>query len=275
MRILIIDRDEASGNFALSRFQAMGHDAVYQPSKSDALHMLERDSFDVIFIDPSPLTSARQVLLNIRRVARNYPYIFLWMPDVNLEDGIKTSANDVLPKPCGAELFAEKLKNAEALLTLVSQLGDESEDFPSAGGVIAKSAFNQLFLAAMDRADRYGEQTYILFIGVENFAEILQLDGKYAADFLSASLSRFLVIQRRTSDIIGQTKKAEYALLLQRPAYETEPLEAAKRFAEAFKNHTEEMLPSTGELRIEVSLVAVPTGHVAAHYMIVPGKEIR
>ena len=65
--------------------------------------------------------------------------------------------NDLLKKPVSGEKLIVKSENAERMVGLVERIGDDSEDFPSAGGVIAKSAFNQLFLSSIDRADRYGE----------------------------------------------------------------------------------------------------------------------
>jgi hypothetical protein len=40
---------------------------------------------------------------------------------------------------------------------------------------------------------------------------------------------------RRQSDIIAQTGRNEFCLMLQRPLYETEPMEAANRFADALR----------------------------------------
>ncbi len=272
MKILIIDREESAVNLASNALQAAGHQVVYEPSKNAALDRLSSEDFDLVIIDPSPLTSAKPIVLNIRRAARNYPYIILSAPGHSQDDAIKAGMNDYISKPFNKDLLLEKAENAEFLLDLIRRLGDESEDFPSAGGVIAKSAFNQLFLSAMDRADRYGEKTFILFITIGNYKEIKDMDGPYAAEYATASLSKFLVVQRRQSDIIGQTEKFEYALLLQRPVYETEPLEAARRFAEAFANHTEPMTPAAAPLEIVVRLIDVPTGETVSKHVVHPGN---
>ena len=65
---------------------------------------------------------------------------------------------------------------------------------------------------------------------------------------------------RRQSDIIAQTEKYEYALLLQRPLYETEPNEAANRFAEAINNF-DELYKSDGIVpEASVILTDLPVG---------------
>ncbi|MCD8496897.1 MAG: response regulator [Alphaproteobacteria bacterium] len=266
MRVLIVDRDELSSKMLTTKLLELGCDVVEQTSKNDALEMITKDHFDVLMIDPAPLTSPRPVILNIRRNIKNYPYIFLMGEDISLEEAIKSGTNDILHKPLDIAALPQKMESAGLLSSLVRQIGDDSEDFPSAGGVIAKSAFNQLFLSALDRADRYGETSYVIFIAMENFTEIQGMDGAYAAEYALAKLSQFLVRLRRQSDIIGQTGKAQYALLLQRPVYETEPEEAAARFAEALQGADDITSSAAGQVNISLNLIELPTGRVVKTY---------
>lgn len=266
MRILIVDRDELSSKMLASKLIAEGHEVVEQVSKNDALDMVTREHFDVLMIDPSPLTSPRPVILNIRRNIKNYPYIFLLSENTTLEEAIKSGTNDLLVKPLDVSGLPEKIASAAILSDLVQRIGDDSEDFPSAGGVIAKSAFNQLFLSALDRADRYGEKSYVLFIAIENVVELQSMDGPYVAEYALAKLSQLLVKLRRQSDIIGQTAKAEYALLLQRPMYETEPEEAAARFAEAMQEAVPGMASGATGIRLSLRLIELPTGKTYKSY---------
>ena len=274
MRILAIDRDEMVLQMVKSKLEGEGHIVFTEQAKNNAVDRLAKEEFDVILLDPTPLTSPRPVILNIRRATKNNPYILLLSESVSLEEAVKAGSNDLLEKPIDPVAFEQKIDNARYFSDLVQRIGDDSEDFPSAGGVIAKSAFNQLFLSAIDRADRYGEQTYILFISLRNYKEILELDGPYAAEYASAKLSQYLVRLRRQSDIIGQTAKHEYALLLQRPLYQTEPVEAANRFAEALGKF--DRLKNEGGSIIEVALrlVEVPTGRIIAQRDITPANTV-
>lgn len=266
MRVLIVDRDELSSKMLAAKLSAEGHEVVEQVSKNDALDMITRDHFDVLMIDPSPLTSPRPVILNIRRNIKNYPYIFLLSEGINLEEAIRSGTNDLLAKPLDVTALPEKMASAAILTSLVARISDDSEDYPSAGGVIAKSAFNQLFLSALDRADRYGEKSFVIFIAMENIVEVQSLDGPYAAEYALAKLSQHLVKQRRQSDIIGQTAKAEYALLLQRPIYETEPEEAAARFAEGLQEAVTTMSSGASPIRLSLRLIELPTGRTVKTY---------
>lgn len=271
MRVLVIDRDRLSSQIIRSRLLAQGHHVVEETVKNDALELLAKEQFDVVLIDPAPLTNPRPVILGTRRSASDYIFVVLMSHEASPEEAIKAGTNDVLKKPLDSEILDKKIGNAQRLVSLVRKMGDDSEDFPSAGGVIAKSAFNQLFLSAIDRADRYGEKTYILFISVSNYYEIVESDGPYAADFAVAKMSQNLVRLRRQSDIIGQTGKNEYALLLQRPQFETEPMEAAGRFAEALSKV--EDIVSSGSLApvISVDLVNLPTGDLLTRHEIKKG----
>ena len=271
MKVLIVDRDNTVPQLIQSKLEPLGHEVFRENIKNEAVGKMSSDHFDLVFIDPTPLTTVRPVILNIRRsVTGTYPYIVLMSESISKEDALKAGTNDLLQKPLDPLALDEKLDNAQRMTSLVARIGDDSEDFPSAGGVIAKSAFNQLFLSAMDRADRYGEQTFVLFISLSNYDEILRRDGPYAADYAVAKLSQYLVLLRRQSDIIGQTSKHEYSLLLQRPLYESEPIEAANRFAESLQSYEE--LATTGHVNIEitVSLISLPIGSKLVEHIVVP-----
>ncbi|HEY8189128.1 MAG TPA: DNA-binding response regulator [Micavibrio sp.] len=272
MRVLVIDRDSLTTQLISSRLQAIGHTVVVEAVKNNAIERLSSESFDAVFIDPSPLSNARPVILGIRRSVREYPYVVLMSQTMEREEALKSGANDVMIKPLDGAGLEKMVQNAECLTKLIRRIGDESEDFPSAGGVIAKSAFNQLFLSGLDRADRYGERSFLVFIGVKNYDEILQADGPYPAQMISAKLSQTLVRLRRQSDIIAQTGKSEYCLMLQRPQYETEPLEAAGRFAEALAKNEDMMMAGGSQVELFVSLIDLPVGATHANHHLLPGS---
>ncbi|MEM7617855.1 MAG: response regulator [Pseudomonadota bacterium] len=275
MKILIVDHDEVATQLIKSKLEPLGHQVFLETVKNNAVDRAASEDFDVIFIDPAPLTSARPIVLNIRRSVNNYPYVILLSENSTQEEAIKAGMNDYLAKPVDAAALDQKMASAERLVELVKRIGDDSEDFPSAGGVIAKSAFNQLFLSAIDRADRYGEKTYILFISMSNYKDLFDMDGPYAADYAVAKLSQYLVLLRRQSDIIGQTAKYEYALMLQRPQYETEPVDAANRFAESLLGFKDIVSTGATPVEITVRLLDVPTGSAIAEHVFTPGVQIQ
>ncbi len=272
MQVMIIDREEAAAQMVAAKFERWGHNVSIEQNRDNAVQRATSEKIDAFLIDPAPTNSMRNFILDLRRKVPKYAYIYLFAGNVSLEDAIKSGANDIFLKPVDPEIVDSKLDNITYLLNLVERISDDSEDFPSAGGVIAKSAFNQLFLSALDRADRYGEQTYILFISVSNYQEILEKDGAYAADYAVARLSQYLVRLRRQSDIIAQTAKYEYALLLQRPIYETEPYEAANRFGESLSKCQDIVSSGVTPVEITVSLIDLPVGQIRQQHVVKPSE---
>jgi len=262
MKILVIDRDELVAQMMTTRLEEDGHEVVVETSKSEALELVANQAFDVIFADPSPMKDVRAMALNIRRSSKVRPYIIFMTSDeeITLSDSIQMGCNSLIYKPLDPEHIKTKINNAERLKDFFDNLADTSKDFPSAGGVIAKSAYNQLCLSAMDRGGRYNELTYILSIAVENYDEIKRLDGDYNASYSVSKMAYHMVRLRRLSDVVGQTRENEYSILLQRTEDEKEALDAASRFVATF-DEIDDFLPSDGNpITIRLSLIRLPTG---------------
>ena len=273
MKILVIDRDTLSSQMIKSKLEGLGHSVTLEPVKNNAVELLGKEAFDAVFFDPAPLNNARPIVLGIRRSVNNYPYLILTSKDMNMDEALRSGANDFLAKPLDASLLEGVLENGVRLTALIERIGDEKEDFPSAGGVIAKSAFNQLFLSCIDRADRYTERSFLVFIGIKNYREILDFDGPYAIEYATAKMSQYLVRLRRQSDIIAQTGKAEYCLLLQRPLYETEPMDAANRFTEALNKLEDICISDNLCVEVYVKLIDVPVGELHFEHELVFDKH--
>jgi len=273
MKVLVIDRDTLSTQLIRSKLELKGHTVVDEAVKNTALERLEKETFDIVFFDPAPLNNARPLVLGIRRSVRNYPYVVLMSHDLKREEAIKSGANDVMSKPLDAATLDLTMTNADRLTALMKRIGDESEDFPSAGGVIAKSAFNQLFLSAIDRADRYAERSFLVFIGIRNYKKVIENYGAYAVEYATAKLSQYLVRLRRQSDIIAQTGRSEFCLMLQRPQYDSEPIEAANRFAAALEK-LEDICANDGDvIEVAVTLVSLPVGQLHAEHIVAYDKK--
>jgi DNA-binding response OmpR family regulator len=279
MKTLIIDRDEMNAQMMTSRLEQHSHNVIYEPVKNEGVEKIANEQFDLVFIDPSPMKDAQALTLNIKRRSRYPLYLVLLAGDdtkPKYEEVTKAGCNDFLMKPVDAEQLETKVANAKRLHDLAANLGDTREDFPSAGGVISKSAFNQLFLSAMDRSGRYNELTYILAIAIDNYNELKEMDGAYSAEYSASKMAYHVVRLRRMSDIIGQTGKNEYQLLLQRTVDETEAIEAAKRFAASLDEFDDIVPPEGNRVTISVNLIHLPSGalcfsHKLKKYPDIPG----
>jgi DNA-binding response OmpR family regulator len=264
MNILIIDRDPMFSNLLAGKIRAAGHEVIEKSIKNDAIEELGSRHIDAVYFDPSPLSDPKAIIFQIRRAVNTYPYLVLLGHDLTSWDGIAAGCNDVLNKPLDPQALTASLDNMVRMTGLVTRIGDERTDFPSRGGVISKSAFNQLFRSAIDRVSRYNELSHALFISIPNYEDIKLDDGQFAADYATSKLAQNLVRLRRQSDILGQTAQNEYAILLQRPQTETESMDAAKRFASALQNQDDITSNGVTNLVVDISLVHLPTG--ALHY---------
>lgn len=266
MRALIIDHDVDNASLLKARLEQAGHSVTIESGRNQAVQELAANPYDLIFVDPAPLSNPRPMIVSLRRAAyRGYPYVILMGSGTTQRDAILAGANDCLPKPYDPKFIARITENGARLTESIRHMSDVREDFPSAGGIIAKSAFNQLFLSSIDWADRHGERTFVLLIGIKNYDKIKQLDGAYAADHVAAKLAQHIVRLRRKSDIIAQTRKAEYALLL-RTTEESEPQSAAARFAEALGQIDDYAPNPIVDVDLNISLIDLPIGQKLVDY---------
>ncbi len=273
MKILIVDRDEMTANLIKSRVEPLGHTVLIHPEKGESLDKIVREGWDIIFIDPSPLTSVKPMTMQIRRNVRQNVHLVLLSDHMTEEEATVGGFNELLAKPINPTKIEEILDHSEYMNSLTKHLANDQIDFPSAGGVIAKSAYNQLFLSCIDRAGRYGETAHTIFITFKNYNDISAKDGSYESEMISAKLAQHLVRIRRQSDIIAQIRANEYALLLLRPLNESEPIEAANRFAESISKCTD--LPSTPYMDVEigVTLLSLPEGKKIVEHQLVIRQE--
>lgn len=260
MKVLVIENNEAVARLLQSALESEGEEVTLEASSANLSEYLRDTFYDVIILDPAPLNDPRQIMSRIRQLASDNTYILLFSDEHTRADAQNAGMNDLLGKPVDHDELREKMAAARFMRKLSDHLTDESEDFPSAGGVISKSAFKQLYLSSLDRAGRYGENACIIMIGLSNFRDILENDGPYAAEFAAAKLSQNLVNMRRQADIIGQTDKHEYALLLIGPESSNEPVSAANRFAESLSKCSNLYEGGANQATIYVQAVFLPSG---------------
>lgn len=268
MRILILDRDEAATTQISARLKSMGHEVDIYKTRDDAQDALAAQPFPLVFIDPAPMKDGRLPVHGLRQSAQSYPYVVLMgdADSASAEDGayLKAGANVFLQKPADPAQLEKITNEACDFLNLKARLASREKDFPSGGGVIAKSAFNELFLSCLDRGERHGEEIFCLFIGLSNYRTLLSEGGDYVARSAAAKLAKELSSIRRQSDILAQTDEAEFAILVLRAEGLSEPLDAANRFVTTLSAKDGEAAPYQPgpQPEVTVKLMALPSGTV-------------
>lgn len=262
MKVLIIDRDRLSTQMLQAKLEELAHEVHIEQTKNGGLDLIKEQHFHAVIFDPAPLTDARPFVLGIRRALPQgqYPYILLCTHSANDQMASKAGANDFLAKPVNLEELTKKMANADRYAALSEYMGDLRTDYAYHNGVIQKSAFNQLYLASIDRADRYGDKTFLIFFIADNYKEIAEAEGVEAADQTFQSLAGYVTRLRRQSDILGQTGRNEYCLMLQRPVHDQEPVEATNRFHDTLQNMESMVSPAGTPINVRMKLITIPGG---------------
>jgi PleD family two-component response regulator len=274
MDILVIDRESLTNQLISSKLLAKGHTVTIEPNKNEAFDRIRDGKFDCIMVDPAPLSDARPVMIGIWKStrAKTKPYLILLSKTATQEEAILSGTNDVLRKPFSSPDIDVKIANAERLLDISNHLAKE-DNVHSVGGMIGKAAFNQLFLSAIDRSFRYGERSLIVFLSMINYDEITEAAGEPAAAEALKGLTDKLTFMRRQSDVIGRLGARDFGILLQRPQYETEPLDAFTRFYEILDKFYNGFKNKQEAPEIELSLVELPQGTLHAERTISAKEE--
>jgi hypothetical protein len=247
MKIMVIDRDrDAVEEIEKICADIPGLDLVIEPIKNNAIEMARAETYDAIFFDPAPQNEVRSFIIGARRGISHYNPIIAMSHQLD---------SDV--KKLGAK---QTLQNMRTLNDLITRLSDDSYDSTSKEGVISRSAFYQIFISCLDRADRYGEESFLTFATVSNIDDIRAKHGDAAASEICSNLKKYTMRIRRLSDIAGQTAPEEICLMLMRPANAEEPLMAIKRFSESMEEYIE--LIGTSDIKpiVTVKMIELPSG---------------
>jgi PleD family two-component response regulator len=266
MKILVIDRDRESCDHLQTILSGMGAEIVFEPTKNTAIELMRTQSFDAVLFDPAPQNEYRSFIMGVRRSLNSFPPILILSQTLTLADVLPAGANEIIKKPFDEAEVKKKLVDAARITSVAATMANEAEDFPSKDGIIAKSAFNQLFITCLDRADRHGEKSFLIFIAVENFDDIVKNDGQEEADKVSNALRKMISRTRRTSDIAGHIKPSEFCILLLRIVKNDEPLLAATRFAEAIKSNLDLIATSKTKAVLKTWLLAAPSGEILVEH---------
>lgn len=268
LRALIIDRDMDTVEMIAATLAKHQIETVIEPLKNKAFDLMRQEDFDAIFIDPAPQSDIRPMIIGMRRGNQNYPSIILTGHTMSVESAQGFGANDGLSKPLDADQVITSMYNCARVRALYRQFGDESTDYPSRDGVIAKSAFNQLFITCLDRADRYGEKSYLINVSVRNFGIIRGDEGDDKAREIAELMKKYITRIRRLSDIIGHTDDHEFTVMMLSPARADEPIMAVNRFANEFAEVHDLISVSNAPVEIKIALVCLPSGEVIENHLV-------
>jgi PleD family two-component response regulator len=261
MNILILDRDRYASQSLVTQLEELGHIVVLESVRKTAIERINAEQFDIIFIDPAPLPSPREITLPLRWEQRaDYFYMILMGHDFDDQDVLFSGMNDRIAKNFDPAELLQKVTNAERLVNFMKSLATKN-NWPSDNKIFGQRAFHQLMLSALDRAYRYNEQAFLLVIQLKNANAILDKLGEEKGIQVLEELGVYLSKMHRMSDFLGHSDVTDYALLILRPTVNTEPQDAAERFMTALRDFEPSVsLPIKPEFNIE--LWALPSAEL-------------
>ena len=264
MKIMLLDRDRETVEMFESACGKMADvDLTIEPIKNNAIEAVRKEQYDGIYFDPAPQNEEmRAVIIGTRRGSTFYTPINVMSHQLSREDAVKAGANDFLSKPITEEKIIKSIENLKNISEFHKQLNDTAIDFPSKDGVISKSAFLQIFISALDRADRYGEETYLTLATVANADDIRQSKGDEIADQVCDNLKKYAMRIRRLSDIAGHTAVNQLCLMLVRPNNADEPKMAIERFADSISEYSDLVSVDDAKAIVNVKMMAIPSGEI-------------
>ena len=263
-RIMVVDRDRETVEQIESIMDSLGlTQIVFEPVRNRAIERIREEKFDAVFFDPAPnAEELRAFVIGVRRDNKRYVPITVMSRQMQSDEAKACGVNNFMSKPLDLDDFASKIKSMRNLTDLITRLQDEHNDFVSRDGVISKTAFYQIFMSCIDRADRYGEETYLIFVRIDNIHDLNSFYPEGAAEEICDKVKKYTVKIRRLSDIIGRTAVNELCLMISRPMNKNEPVMAVNRFTDSIMEYADMFVVGDARANVSVHMMSIPSGRI-------------
>lgn len=276
-KVLIADRDRLTAQTVENILQENHCEPVTELSKDDAIRRISQENFPFVIVDPSPQPNVRPAIIAFRRNAAmngNYTYITVASRDRTLEDSLSKGANNFIKVPVKKSELSEIIKDGQRLLRFYKFLKENEEDnsIPSVGSMMGRSDIIQVLLSSIDRADRYGEKTYILQTELEYINELRDAMGANLFEQFYTGFTREVIRVRRQSDLFGRLKEGLFSIIMQRPVSDREPIDAAARMHQNLQRFIDNATEfSQFPIRMVMRSMSIPTGQIVANHVVANG----
>ena len=260
MHSLIIDRDIDSAERVKAALEARGDTAVIAETRNQGLELIRKEAFDAVF-DPAPQSEVKTFLLSLRRFCNSYTPFYCLTHNTGTHDLDGLPVNGFISKPIDPDSLKTSLKNIANLNGLLKSLSSGEDTF-SRDGLISKSAFEQIVLSCLERADRHAERSYVMTLELQNGEAIEAKYGAHKKVEISKNLRNVLIKIRRLSDIAGEIAEDKFSMVILRPLNDSEPRLATERFIGNIKDHHDVIAIDNIPTDIRVTLMTLPTGEV-------------
>jgi sigma-B regulation protein RsbU (phosphoserine phosphatase) len=126
MKILVAEDNSVSRLVLSSALQKLGHEVVLVSGGKEAWEALQREHYPILICAwQMPEFDGLQLCRMVRNAQRRYTYIILVTAKsgkANHLEAMEAGVDDFIPKPFDRELLAARLRVAERILALLSQV---------------------------------------------------------------------------------------------------------------------------------------------------------
>lgn len=273
-KVLIADRDRLTAQTVENILHEHKCEPVTELSKDDAIRRISQEDFPFVIVDPSPQPNVRPAIIAFRRNAAmngNYTYITVASRDRTFDDSLSKGANNFIKVPVKKSELTEIITDGQRFLRFYNFLktNEESDGIPNVGSMMGRTAVIQVLLSSIDRADRYGEKTYILQTELEYVDELRDAMGANLFEQFYNGFTKEVIRVRRQSDLFGRLKESLFSIIMQRPISDREPIDAAARMHQNLQRFIDNATEfSQFPIRMVMRSMAIPTGKIVAEHVV-------
>ena len=265
MRILIVDDDPVT-RLALERMlTARGWDVTTAADGEQAYAILQReDAPELAIVDwMMPGMSGLELCRKLRETPRGkQTHVVMLTGKREKEDlltGLEAGADDYLRKPCDIDELHARLRAAQRLIDLQSQLRSEA-NLDHLTGVANRHAVLETLGRVLSNSAREGTPASIALVDVDRFKDVNDCHGHLVGDAALRAVARLLRDHLRPYDVVGRYGGEEFMVVLPKCGL-ADAFDVADRVRSCVARQS--ILTSAGPLSLTISVgIASGSGDV-------------
>ena len=270
--IVIVDRDRQAAHTAQTVLEKAGQIAHIELAKEGAIKKVASGESNMVLVDVAPQLDPRPFVIALRRnlpARDSYVYIALSSRDITPEEAIRRGCNCFVSKPTRQDEIQALLENGNRFINFYNWLNrnEENNNVSSLGAMMGCESVVQVLLSSIERADRYGEKTYMLEAKIDNARALEEQMGQQRFTEFYRDFAETFKRIRRQSDLFGRLTADRFVIIMQRPISDREPVDATARMHLSLDRFIKTATPYQDfPVSVSVQTLCIPSGEIVANH---------
>jgi len=222
VKILIVEDDELLRSMLTNLLETDGHEVHTASNGTDAIEIIERESFDIIITDiVMPGVDGVGVLEAAKRIDSGCDVIMItgFATAESAVQSMKLGAYDYIIKPFNLDhikIIIAKTLEKRKLIKKVAE-GEYYKQLSRVDGLTElynHRFFHQLLESEIGRALRYEHPLTLLMIDIDNFKKLNDSKGHQTGDIVLKGVASILKQTSRDCDLIARYGGDEFAIII-------------------------------------------------------------